>query len=30
MNFIDSKELLELCQRHNLSISEVMIEREIE
>lgn len=30
MNFIDSKELLELCHTHNLSISEVMIEREIE
>lgn len=30
MNFIDSKELLELCSRHNLSIAEVMIEREME
>lgn len=30
MNFIDSKELLELCHGHNLSIAEVMIEREME
>ena len=30
MNFIDSKELVRLCDTHNLSISEVMIEREIE
>lgn len=30
MNFIDSKELLNLCHTHNLSISEVMIRREME
>ncbi len=30
MNFIDSKELLELCYTHHLSISEVMMAREME
>lgn len=30
MNFIDSKELLNLCHTHHLSISEVMIQREME
>lgn len=28
MNFIDSKELLLLCEQHHMTISEVMIERE--
>lgn len=30
MNFIDSKELLELCHKNNCSISEVMIQREMQ
>ena len=30
MDFKNAKELLDLCNTHNLSISEVMIEREIQ
>lgn len=30
MNFIDSKELLELCHKHQLPISEIMIQREMD